>query len=155
LQHKIAQRVTNAQILEALMKSAGIISAAAEQLPICRQAVQNRLRRSPGLRKQADKITEVNLDFAESKLLENIKEGNVASIIFYLKTKGKDRGYVERTETKSEHTERRELSVSITEGVQALSEVMAAVIAGDPDSNGAQPGTNGSVLPPALPAQSG
>jgi hypothetical protein len=40
----------------------------------------------------------VALDTAESALFNQIKEGNVTSIIFYLKTKGRRRGYVERQE---------------------------------------------------------
>jgi hypothetical protein len=43
-------------------------------------------------------IENVTLDFAESKLHEQIRTGNVASIIFFLKTKGKVRGYIERQE---------------------------------------------------------
>ena len=34
----------------------------------------------------------------ESKLYENVKKGDVTSIIFLLKTLGKSRGYVERQE---------------------------------------------------------
>ena len=38
------------------------------------------------------------LDFAESKLIEHINNNDITSLIFFLKTKGKKRGYVERTE---------------------------------------------------------
>ena len=38
------------------------------------------------------------LDFAESKLVEHINDGDITSLIFFLKTKGKKRGYVERSE---------------------------------------------------------
>ena len=51
---------------------------------------------SPGYVEQAEDIQETTVDMAESKLLTSINEGNVAAIIFYLKTKGKKRGYVEQ-----------------------------------------------------------
>jgi hypothetical protein len=41
---------------------------------------------------------ELLLDLAESKLAENIKDNDNTAIIFYLKTKGKKRGYIERNE---------------------------------------------------------
>jgi hypothetical protein len=43
--------------------------------------------------KQCD---EEALDFAENKLMENINKNDTTSLIFYLKCKGKHRGYVEK-----------------------------------------------------------
>ena len=43
-------------------------------------------------------LGDVALDFAESKLHKLIDSGNPAATIFYLKTKGKNRGDVERQE---------------------------------------------------------
>lgn len=38
-------------------------------------------------------IEDTSLDYVESRLLRQIEEGNVSAITFYLRTKGKDRGY--------------------------------------------------------------
>lgn len=38
------------------------------------------------------------IDNAESKLLQHINDGDVTSLIFFLKTRGKKRGYIERVE---------------------------------------------------------
>ena len=46
-------------------------------------------------RKLAD---DIGGDFAEGKLMEAINNNELTGIIFYLKTKHKHRGYVERTE---------------------------------------------------------
>ncbi len=53
---------------------------------------------------ECDEIKQETLDFVESKHYENIDRHNVPSIIFHLKTKGKERGYVERTEQQIHHT---------------------------------------------------
>jgi len=43
-----------------------------------------------------EKTRKLGGDFAESKLMESIHNGNLTAIIFYLKTQHKDRGYIEK-----------------------------------------------------------
>ena len=45
-----------------------------------------------------DEVRENRIDLAESKLQGNINAGREASIIFFLKTIGRERGYIERTD---------------------------------------------------------
>jgi hypothetical protein len=49
-------------------------------------------------KKAVEDLNDVAIDFAESQLHKQIKDGNSTATIFYLKTKGKKRGYVERQE---------------------------------------------------------
>lgn len=43
-----------------------------------------------------DSIGEYMIDLAENALYSKIKKGNLTATIFFLKTKGKERGYVEK-----------------------------------------------------------
>ena len=52
----------------------------------------------PEYRRAVQDVENVAIDFAESQLHQQIKGGNPTSTIFYLKTKGKKRGYEERQE---------------------------------------------------------
>jgi hypothetical protein len=47
---------------------------------------------------QVKDIENIALDFAESQLHQQIGNNNTTATIFYLKTKGKKRGYIERQE---------------------------------------------------------
>ena len=84
-------------MVQALEKSLGIVTAACKVVGISRQTHYNWLE-DPEYKKAVSEIGDVALDFAESHLHKLIKDGNPAATIFYLKTKGKERGYVERPE---------------------------------------------------------
>lgn len=84
-------------ILEALEKSLGIVTTACKQVGIGRTQFYEWLK-DPEFKAQVDDIQNITLDFAESQLHKQIKDGNTTATIFYLKTKGKSRGFVERQE---------------------------------------------------------
>lgn len=101
----MAKRVTKSDIqkkgmIEALQQSLGIVSTACESMEISRQTHYRWMSEDQEYKRSVNELKNMTLDFAESKLHELIASGNTAAIIFYLKTKGKERGYVERQEVK-------------------------------------------------------
>lgn len=86
------------QVLDALEKTLGVISPACKMVGISRQTFYNWLKDDESFQLKFDEINQAQIDFVESKLFENINNNDTTSAIFYLKTKGKDRGYVERKE---------------------------------------------------------
>ena len=95
-------------MLEALEASLGIVSTAAKKANVGRSTHYKWMDEDPDYKKAVQEVQESVLDFAESHLYKLVKEGNPAATIFYLKTKGKKRGYIERQEI--EVTEKKPLS---------------------------------------------
>ena len=89
---------TKKALLEALEKTLGIVTTACKIVGISRQTFYSYLKEDKDFAKAVKEIDNVVLDFAESQLHKQIKDNNTSSTIFYLKTKGKNRGYVERQE---------------------------------------------------------
>ena len=89
-------------MLEALEKSLGVVTAACKSVGIARSTHYLWMDTDPEYRKEVDDLSNVALDYAESKLHNQITKENPTAIIFYLKTKGKKRGYVERQEISHE-----------------------------------------------------
>lgn len=85
-------------VLEALEKSLGVVTTACKIAGVGRTQFYQWLKDDSEFRKRADDVANITLDFAESQLHKQIKDGSVPATIFYLKTKGKNRGYVERQE---------------------------------------------------------
>lgn len=85
------------QFLKALDSVAGNVTAACKSVNVSRQTYYNWLKEDD-FATAVDEVNEANLDYAESKLHALIRQENPTAIIFYLKTKGKKRGYVERVE---------------------------------------------------------
>ena len=85
-------------MLDALEKTLGIVSSAAKIAGISRQYHYEWIQKDEEYAKAVDEISNITLDFAESQLHKKIKDGSDTAIIFFLKTKGKKRGYIERQE---------------------------------------------------------
>lgn len=97
-------------LIEALEKSLGIVSTACNQVGVSRTTFYEYYKTDDDFREQVDATAETALDYVESKLFKRIDKGSDAATIFYLKTKGKKRGYVERVETKDVTNEYLEMS---------------------------------------------
>ena len=91
-------KFTNDQIAEALKAAGGIHTFAARMLSCSPNTITNRIKASKALQKIAKDVVDHNLDIAEAGLLKLIGEQHPPSIYFYLRTKGRERGYVERKE---------------------------------------------------------
>jgi hypothetical protein len=89
-------------MIEALEKSLGIVTTACKTVGIGRTTHYLWLDEDAEYKAAVESIADIALDFAESQLHKQIQNGEVSSTIFYLKTKGKKRGYVERQELTGE-----------------------------------------------------
>jgi hypothetical protein len=85
-------------MIEALEKSLGIVTTACKQVGISRDTHYRWLKEDESYKEQVESIGDIALDFAESKLHKQIESGDTTATIFFLKTKGKKRGYIERQE---------------------------------------------------------
>lgn len=74
------------------------ISATCKAIGVTRKVYYNWMSLSDAFREAVEYAQEELLDFAETKLQQNISEGKESSIFFFLKTKGKKRGYIETAE---------------------------------------------------------
>lgn len=105
------------QILAALEAKYGIVTDACRSIGLSRSTFYDWLKTDSEFKAAVDEIQETAIDYVEGKLFERINgvevmtdtddEGNPvtykqppsdAAVIFYLKCKGKKRGYIEKTE---------------------------------------------------------
>jgi outer membrane lipoprotein-sorting protein len=89
-------------VIEALEKSLGVVTTACKNAGVGRTQFYTWLKEDEEFSKQVKDIGNVALDFAESQLHKQIKDGSTSATIFYLKTKGKKRGYIEKIEVDQE-----------------------------------------------------
>ena len=86
------------KLLEGLVKSLGVITSACAIANVSRTTYYSYYNDDDEFAKEVDEVSNIALDFAESQLFDLIKDKNITAIIFFLKTKGRHRGYSERIE---------------------------------------------------------
>lgn len=108
-------------MLRALKLTLGIVSTASEKIHISRDTHYRWMKEDPAYKDAVKMVNDTAKDFAESKLFELMngviardnkgapmtstdgttvykRPPDVAAVIFYLKTKAKDRGFIERVQ---------------------------------------------------------
>lgn len=90
--------VSNAQIKAAMKTHAGVLSMVADSLGVTRQAIWQRVQRSPELQAFKADVEERLLDLAEAGVAKKLISGDGTTQRWFLELKGKGRGYVRRQE---------------------------------------------------------
>jgi len=86
------------QLLLAMEKNMAIVTHACKKAGCSRKTFYEYYNNDPDFKEQIDALQDMVVDFAEGALLKSIQNGSDTAIIFYLKCKGKKRGYIERSE---------------------------------------------------------
>jgi len=102
---------TAQKIIGALGETKGLLTLAARKAGVSYRTLNRYANEFPSVREAVEEAKESMVDFAEGKLFDKISKGNTACIIFYLKTQGKSRGYIERHEVGGEGGHPIEVSV--------------------------------------------
>lgn len=85
-------------MMDALLLTMGNITAACDKVKINRTTHYAWLEQYDDYAAFMDSFQDRQFDFVEGALYKNIQGGNVTAQIFWLKTKGKHKGYVETQE---------------------------------------------------------
>jgi predicted transcriptional regulator len=93
-----SRHIKKESMIKALEQSLGIVTVACKKAEIPRSTFYKWLNEDEDFAKEVKDIENIALDFAESQLHKQISENSTSATIFYLKTKGKKRGYIERQE---------------------------------------------------------
>lgn len=86
------------EFLKAFNQVGGNISMACRQANIKSRTTYYRWLENDEFRDAVENVNESFIDLAESQLRAAVSRGDMNAVFFLLKTKGKNRGYVERTE---------------------------------------------------------
>lgn len=78
--------------------SMGVVTQACKIAKLDRATFYNYYNSDAEFKKACDECQDIALDFVESRLMKQIQNGDTTGIIFYLKTKGKHRGYIQTSE---------------------------------------------------------
>lgn len=108
------------EFLESLARHKGLVYFTCDEIGVPHQTYQNWMIVDPEFKTKVEFIHEKKLDNVEHCLDRAVNKLNVPAIMFYLKTKGKHRGYVEDKTAKSADTEEYTMTQTDEEIVEAF-----------------------------------
>ena len=93
------RKFSNARMIEAIQKAEGNLSAAARMLKTTRRTVHRYVSDYEDVRAAYEEANDTVLDVVENKLIEQAKLGLPEQVRFFLRTKGRSRGYGDRLDS--------------------------------------------------------
>jgi len=80
------------KFIQTLSQSLGIVSLALQKTDV-KRSEYDKWMDNIFFKEAVKEVSETSVDFVENQLMKEIQGGNITAITFYLKTKGKKRGY--------------------------------------------------------------
>jgi hypothetical protein len=111
----VAMEFKKQALIDALEKSMGVVTVACKKVGVSRKTFYEYYNNDATFREAYNDLKNVALDFAESKLYNRIEKESDACLIFYLKTQGKARGYIERMEHTGAEGNPIQLQINVTD----------------------------------------
>ena len=90
-----SRHIKKESLLKSLEQSLGIVTVACKNANVPRSTYYKWINEDETFAKEVKEIENVALDFVESQLHKQIADNSTSATIFYLKTKGRKRGYQE------------------------------------------------------------
>tara|TARA_R110000751_G_scaffold102728_10_gene197786 strand:- start:5862 stop:6245 length:384 start_codon:yes stop_codon:yes gene_type:complete len=107
-------------MLSSMEQSLGIVTSACKAVNISRDTHYRWMKEDEIYNESINSLDEMALDFAESSLHRQIRDGITSATIFYLKCKGRKRGYIEKQEFQIETNKMPDFSEMSTEEMMAI-----------------------------------
>nr|WP_321232377.1 hypothetical protein [uncultured Psychroserpens sp.] len=116
----LSTRIRKKAMVKAMKSNLGNVSASTNAVGIDRSLHYKWMKSDENYKYIINENLERSLDFVEAALLKSIQAGNTTSIIFYLKTKGKSRGYGQTYHNLNTKIERSDLESKTQEELLAI-----------------------------------
>lgn len=97
-QEQLRTKESKKELLKELVKSLGNVTTACKKIGIDRTTYYDWIAKDKKFKAMVDAVPEIRLDHYEKQLNKLIDDGNVAAVIFALKSQGKKRGWIEKQE---------------------------------------------------------
>lgn len=91
-------KLSEKKVIEQIDALSGNLTMVARSFQVCRPTMYKFIANHPKAKEALDSAREKMLDNVESALYNQALAGNTTAMIFFLKTQGKKRGYIERNE---------------------------------------------------------
>lgn len=101
MERAITTKRNKKKLLIALEQTLGIITSACKICNLSRDTFYYYYRNDAEFKGKVDDLDEFVMDFVENALFKAIKEGDSQAIQFYMKYKGKKRGYINSSDLTS------------------------------------------------------
>lgn len=131
-------KLTDRAVAKALHDTHGNISAAARALGVARHTISDRIQKDPALAQYVIDARESRVDRAEDALGSAVDAKEGWAVCFTLKTLGKSRGYIERSEV--ENTHRGGLTLGLADALKVMDMVKAKLAEYEGDDEPGDPG---------------